>query len=164
MGYITCVWKFRPERGTSIAVVAENSARLVVSNFVDGVSKAALFGSEMTYESATLESGGFKGSGQTIDSQQRPPPDPLGRLTFTNATPNPNTPWQRLEILRLGDSCAVLLNGQLVAAATNIRITRPGEPAKIPALTELGLTAYGGPASYRNIEIREITTLPPELP
>jgi hypothetical protein len=103
------------------------------------------------------------GNGETINSKMFRYPDPRGRLNFSKVTLNPNTAWQRLEIIRRGDSCSVLLNDKLVAATTNIRITRDGELPKVPGNTEIGLTASGGPASYRNIEIREIRSLPPEL-
>ncbi len=155
--------EFRPEKGSKVRPFSDSVSAQLMVNLEDDLSKANLNGTEMTYEAATISSGRFVGNGQTIDSKLHPYPDPLGRLTFTNATLNPNTPWQRLEIIRLGDSCAVLLNGKLVAAATNIRITRPGEPPKIPGTSEIGLTSYGGTASYRNIEIREITSLPPEI-
>ncbi len=155
--------EFRPEKGSKVRPFSDSVSAQLMVDLGDNLTKANLNGTELTYEAATISSGRFVGSGQTIDSKLHPYPDPLGRLTFTNATPNPNTPWQRLEILRLGDSCAVLLNGLLVAAATNIGINRPGEPPKPPGQTELGLTAYGGPASYRNIEIREITSLPREI-
>ncbi len=152
--------EFRAEKGSKVRPYSDSVSAQLMVELGDDLTKARVNGTELTHEAATIQAGRFVGNGQTLNSKQYPYPDPRGYLLFTNVTLNPNSPWQRLEIIRLGDSCAVLLNGKLTAATTNLRIARAGEPPKAPGPTEIGLTAYGGTASYRNIEIREITSLP----
>ncbi len=61
---------------------------------------------------------------------------------------------------RSGDSFAVLINGKLAGAFTNVRFLLDGKPVLPKPRENLTGWAFGGPGHFRNIEIRKITSLP----
>ena len=71
-------------------------------------------------------------------------------------------PWVRMEIIRQGDSLVYLVNGNVVGALTNLRDTRIGKEELFGPLN-VKFQAGDGPLFLRNVEVRDISALPPEL-
>jgi hypothetical protein len=72
------------------------------------------------------------------------------------------SPWRRIEIARLGDSLAFVIDGVLVGALADVREGASGL-GKAPGRTVLQIWADSGPAQFGAIDIREISALPPEI-
>ncbi len=76
---------------------------------------------------------------------------------------DPATPWQRIEVLRQGDSFIVLMNGKLAGMFTGVRLLREGKEELPAERLAMSFWAFGGPGQFRNVELREINALPPEV-
>ena len=70
--------------------------------------------------------------------------------------------WRQLEIARLNDAFVYRLNGRTLGAVTRFRLFKDGQEQEAGP-TPIGLWALAGAASFRRIEIRSITELPPEF-
>ncbi len=71
--------------------------------------------------------------------------------------------WHRLEVFRLGDTCAYVLDGRLLGAIANYRILADGKTPTLVDRTPFALGTGTGQVSFRHIEIREIIELPAEV-
>ena len=116
--------------------------------------RVQLAGGGCSYQEAELRDGRVMAIGARLANDER--------VDFKNITLNSSSPWQRIEIVRLDDSCLYLVNGKLACALTGIRVTRDGQEKPLGSHA-VEFWTDSGPAQFRNIEIREITALPPEI-
>ncbi len=114
-----------------------------------------IMGHACRFHAAEIQAGQFVRIGEPV------PEKTLTRLP--NVSLNPTTPWQQFEVSRLGDSFVFRINGKPAGAFTNVRWLRDGNE-EIPAQrAPIVFWAFGGPGQFRNVEIREINALPPEI-
>jgi formylglycine-generating enzyme required for sulfatase activity len=109
----------------------------------------------ITCQESELRNGKFNPVGQTVGKD--------AYLDFTKFNLNTKSTWQRIEVVRLGDSMLFLVNGQVAGAVTNLRDAREPEAKAVDYSPIAIWSDLNGSAQFRKIEIREITTLPPGL-
>jgi hypothetical protein len=114
----------------------------------------ALRGKNFTWQQAEVRQGRLVGIAKA--------PGPQSSVTFSPVGTNPNTPWQRVEVVRLGDAFVYLVNGRIAGAVMQVRHFDNGEE-NVPGPSRIIFWTIASPAEFRNIELREITTLPPEV-
>jgi|GEM_PF-2934451 len=109
----------------------------------------------ITCQQADFQGGAFVPRGPKIGKD--------AYIDFTHFKFNTVSPWQRIEMVRLGDALLFLMNGQIVGAVTSLRDAR-GTAERPLDYSPVSFWSDGeGTAKFRNIEIRQINALPPEL-
>ncbi len=83
-----------------------------------------------------------------------------GRV-LANADLKPAGEWNRLDLVRLGGTFALFLNGRFVGAATDLRWLNDGKEIDLGRVPPGSFTGFG--VQVRRVEARDITALPPEL-
>jgi serine/threonine protein kinase/formylglycine-generating enzyme required for sulfatase activity len=119
------------------------------------LKNANVIGNACTFQRAELQAGRIVSAGSPIPDKTLVP--------LANVALDPTTNWQRLDVLRLGDSFVIRMNGKWLGAFTNVRWLRDGKEELVPPRAPLTFWAFGGPGHFRNVEVREITSLPPEI-
>lgn len=109
------------------------------------------------YQPAELRDGHIVGNGDAVGARDK---DTL--VSFPKVARDAGTPWQRVEAIRRGDAFVFRVNGKRTGAIANVRDIRRGDE-NVPVREGIVFLGYGGPAQFRNIEIREINALPPEM-
>lgn len=118
-------------------------------------SNSQVIGHGSTYQRGELK------SGRVVPVGERFPVQTATKLE--KVTLDPRSPWQRLEVLRLGDSFIIRVNGVTANVSTGVRLVQSDKEVTPPPRGQIWFWAFGGPASFRNVEIRPIVSLPPEL-
>jgi hypothetical protein len=80
---------------------------------------------------------------------------------LANAALEPAGEWNRLDLVRLGGTFAIFLNGRFVGAATDLRWLNDGKEIDLGRVSPGAFSGFG--VLVRRVEVRDITALPPEL-
>jgi formylglycine-generating enzyme required for sulfatase activity len=113
-----------------------------------------VWGTNFTYQAAELRDGVAVGTGKPIGD--------TSRLSLSPASLKPADQWQQFEVIRLGATFVFRVNGQTSGV---VLLARKSLDDKIDLSTSSRINMYTdtGEAAIRNIEIREISALPPDL-
>ena len=114
---------------------------------------AFITGNNVTFQIAELRGDRIVPIGKTLTDQDH--------IRFSNFPVLPSG-WQRVEILRLDDRFIYVINSKVVGAVANVRFLNNNQP-ELPEQSPLELYSLSNQALFRNIEIREINALPPEI-
>ncbi len=87
-----------------------------------------------------------------------------GNTPLADADLEPAGAWNRLDVVRVGSSFALFVNGRFLGALTDVRWPEGGKETEFTGKDVTGtLQVYRGEVWMRRIEIRDIDALPPEL-
>ena len=120
--------------------------------------------SNMTCEEAELRGGRIAGVGKLLNKEKTLDKAHLVPLSEGILATDPV--WHRVEVIRLDDSFLCLLNGKIAGMVTNVRGIRKGEEKSLghsPFVFGTLRRNANGPAKFRNIEVRVINAVPPEI-
>jgi formylglycine-generating enzyme required for sulfatase activity len=141
-------YKADPQATGGIHLLAGSGNRLQLT--LGNLKQPALSGYGYRFRQAEFDDGRLVAVGEAIGREG---------MRLAAAHQVADSPWQRVDVCRFGDSFLFLINGRLAGAITNVREVTGGSE-RSPGR---GALFFWGAASLRNIETRNINALPPEI-